>query len=68
VDNIDAGRGEFAFFLSPTTMAQIKAVAARGETMPQKSTDFYPKMIAGLALLPVGPEERLPDPGPLASR
>jgi len=36
--------------------------------MPQKSTDFYPKMIAGLALLPVGPEERLPDPGPLASR
>ncbi len=64
VANIDAGRGEFAIFLSPTTMAQIRAVAAAGEKMPQKSTDFYPKMISGLAMLPVGPEERLPDPLP----
>jgi uncharacterized protein (DUF1015 family) len=27
--------------------------------MPQKSTDFYPKVITGLVYLPVGVEERL---------
>jgi len=27
--------------------------------MPQKSTDFYPKVISGLTMLPVGPDERL---------
>lgn len=64
VENINAGRGEFAIFLSPTTMAQIKAVAAYGEKMPQKSTDFYPKMVSGLVMLPAGPEERLLDPSP----
>jgi len=59
VASIDAGQGNFAFFVSPTRLEQIKAVAARGETMPQKSTDFYPKVISGLTMLPVSPEERL---------
>ena len=27
--------------------------------MPQKSTDFYPKMIAGLTMMPVGAQERI---------
>jgi len=30
-----------------------------GERMPQKSTDFYPKMITGLVMLPVGADGRL---------
>ncbi len=59
VANIDAGHGNFAFFVSPTRLEQIKAVAVQGETMPQKSTDFYPKVISGLTMLPVSPEERL---------
>ncbi|GAB4569067.1 MAG: DUF1015 domain-containing protein [Anaerolineae bacterium] len=60
VRNVDAGRGNFAFFLSPTTIEQIKSVAARGEKMPQKSTDFYPKMISGIVMLPIGADENLP--------
>jgi uncharacterized protein (DUF1015 family) len=47
------------FFVSATRMDQIKACTAHGETMPQKSTDFYPKMISGLSILPLGPDERL---------
>jgi uncharacterized protein (DUF1015 family) len=27
--------------------------------MPQKSTDFYPKIISGLVMRPIGPEEQL---------
>lgn len=59
VANIDAGRGNFAFFLRATRLDQIRTVATQGEPMPQKSTDFYPKVISGLTMLPVGPDERL---------
>ena len=59
VSNVDQGRGNFVFFVRPTRMEQIKAVASHGEKMPQKSTDFYPKVISGLTMLPVGPDERL---------
>ncbi len=66
VTNVDEGRSAFVFFLSPTTMAQIKAVAGRGEKMPQKSTDFYPKVISGLVMFPVGATERLGEESALA--
>ncbi len=59
VANIDAGQGSFAFFVRPTRMDNIEAVAAQGERMPQKSTDFYPKVISGLTILPVNPDETL---------
>ena len=31
----------------------VFAVAQRGETMPQKSTYFYPKLVSGLLFLPL---------------
>lgn len=37
-----------AFFLNPTTVEQIAHVCERGETMPQKSTYFFPKLLTGL--------------------
>ena len=37
-----------AFVLAPTRMDQMRAVALAGETMPQKSTYFYPKLLSGL--------------------
>lgn len=39
---------DVAFILNATRMAQLRTVALAGETMPQKSTYFYPKMISGL--------------------
>jgi uncharacterized protein (DUF1015 family) len=59
VDNVTRGKGNFVFFVSATRMDQIKAVAAQGDKMPQKSTDFYPKVISGLSMLPLAPDERL---------
>jgi uncharacterized protein (DUF1015 family) len=41
-------RCQAAFFLTPTTFAQIAEVCAQGETMPQKSTYFFPKLPTGL--------------------
>ena len=56
---VDAGRALCVFILNPTRITEVKACSDRGEKMPQKSTDFYPKMISGLALMDVGENERI---------
>lgn len=38
------------FILNPTRVSEIAAVAKAGDTMPQKSTYFYPKLITGLVV------------------
>jgi len=39
---------DVVFVMRPTRMEQLRAVALAGETMPQKSTYFYPKLLSGL--------------------
>jgi len=39
---------DVAFVLRPTGLDQLRAVSHSGETMPQKSTYFYPKLLSGL--------------------
>jgi hypothetical protein len=53
LDAVDR-RDEFdlAFLLDPTPVADILAVAADGDVMPQKSTYFYPKALTGLVINP----------------
>jgi uncharacterized protein (DUF1015 family) len=43
-----AAEHDVVFILNPTQMSQVAAVALAGETMPQKSTYFYPKLLSGL--------------------
>ena len=45
-----SGEADVAFLTNPVTMEQLKEVAFAGEVMPQKSTDFYPKLLSGLAI------------------
>ena len=42
------GRYQLGAFLNATLVSQVRALADRGETMPQKSTYFYPKLLTGL--------------------
>lgn len=44
------GDAQIAFLLEPTTMQQVADVAFSGGVMPQKSTDFYPKLLSGLTI------------------
>ncbi len=43
------GEADIAFLIKPVTLDQMKEVSLSGEVMPQKSTDFYPKLLSGLA-------------------
>ncbi|MBM3329571.1 MAG: DUF1015 domain-containing protein [Calditrichaeota bacterium] len=40
-----------AFLLNPTRVEQVGEIASAGERMPQKSTDFYPKLLTGLVMM-----------------
>lgn len=51
--SVDEGRFQLLCCLNPTPVDQVIGVAERGETMPQKSTFFYPKYITGLVLNPL---------------
>ena len=51
VERLQAGQYQAAFFLNPTTIDQVREVSERGEKMPQKSTDFFPKLLTGLVLM-----------------
>ena len=44
------GGADAAFLLEPTTIDQVADVAFSGGVMPQKSTDFYPKLLSGLTI------------------
>ena len=50
---VDDGEAEVAVLMRPTRIEDVFAVAQRGETMPQKSTYFYPKLVSGLLFLPL---------------
>jgi uncharacterized protein (DUF1015 family) len=44
------GKAQVAFLLEPTRLDQMRDIAYEGNVMPQKSTDFYPKVLSGLTM------------------
>ena len=47
VDQMEQG-ANVAFLMNPARMDQVRDIAFGGEVLPQKSTDFYPKLLSGL--------------------
>ncbi len=50
VDQVRRNEADVAFLTNPVTMEQLREVAFAGDVMPQKSTDFYPKLLSGLTI------------------
>jgi len=50
VDQARRGDADVTFLTNPVTMEQLREVAFAGDVMPQKSTDFFPKLLSGLAI------------------
>lgn len=51
IESVGRDGVQAAFLMNPTRVEDVRAVAAAGERMPQKSTDFYPKLLAGLVMM-----------------
>jgi uncharacterized protein (DUF1015 family) len=50
VEEAHTGAAQAAFLLKPTSVEQVAEIAFSGGVMPQKSTDFYPKLLSGLTI------------------
>jgi hypothetical protein len=50
VEQVHSGEADVAFLIKPITLDQLRDVSLSGDVMPQKSTDFYPKLLSGLAI------------------
>ena len=58
-DEVKSTDTSFLFILKATRIEQVTSCTDAGEKMPQKSTDFYPKIVTGFAMLPVHKDETL---------
>lgn len=54
LEMINTGEAQLSFFLNPTRVEEVIEVALANDKMPQKSTYFYPKLITGLIINPLG--------------
>ncbi|MGE5113712.1 MAG: DUF1015 domain-containing protein [Acidobacteriaceae bacterium] len=50
VAGVRAGGAQLAFLINPVRIEQVRDIALGGGVMPQKSTDFYPKLLSGLTI------------------
>jgi uncharacterized protein (DUF1015 family) len=50
VEQVRRGEADVTFLTNPVSMEQLREVAFAGDVMPQKSTDFFPKLLSGLTI------------------
>ena len=53
IEAVQSGRADAGFFMRGTPVAQVREVAETGESMPPKSTYFFPKVPTGLVFNPL---------------
>lgn len=50
VEQVKSGAAQIAFLLEPASIEEVAGISFSGGVMPQKSTDFYPKLLTGLTI------------------
>jgi uncharacterized protein (DUF1015 family) len=50
IGEVDSGRAQICFLLNPVSVETTAEMAMGGEVLPQKSTDFFPKLMSGITM------------------
>jgi uncharacterized protein (DUF1015 family) len=50
IAEVDQGRAQICFLLNSVSVETVASMAMAGEVLPQKSTDFFPKLMSGIAM------------------
>jgi uncharacterized protein (DUF1015 family) len=50
IETVDRGEAQLACLLNAVRVQQVAEIALGGDVLPQKSTDFYPKLLSGIAI------------------
>ena len=59
VEKIDRGEASLAFLVNPISAKTVAEIAQQHELLPEKSTDFYPKLVSGLMMMDISASEKL---------
>ena len=59
VEKVDRGEASIAFLVNPINAKTVAEIAQQHELLPEKSTDFYPKMVSGLMMMDISASETL---------
>lgn len=59
VDKVNVGEASIAFLVNPISAQTVAEIAQQHELLPEKSTDFYPKMVSGLLMMDISATEKL---------
>ena len=59
IEKVDHGEASIAFLVNPINAKTVAEIAQQHELLPEKSTDFYPKMVSGLMMMDISASEKL---------
>jgi uncharacterized protein (DUF1015 family) len=59
VEKVNRGEATIAFLVNPINAKTVAEIAQQHELLPEKSTDFYPKMVSGLMIMDISASEKL---------
>lgn len=59
VDKVKSREASIAFLLNPISAKTVAEIAQLHELLPEKSTDFYPKLVSGFLMMDISPDEKL---------
>jgi uncharacterized protein (DUF1015 family) len=59
VEKVNRGEASIAFLVNPISAKTVAEIAQQHELLPEKSTDFYPKMVSGLMMMDISASEKL---------
>ncbi len=59
LEKVDKGQAKLAFLVNPTNPETVWQIAQKNWRLPEKSTDFFPKLVSGLMLMDISPRETL---------
>ena len=59
MEKVDHGEASIAFLVNPINAQTVMEIAQQHELLPEKSTDFYPKMASGFMMMDISASEKL---------
>jgi len=59
VEKVDRGEASIAFMINPISAKTVAEIAQQHELLPEKSTDFYPKLASGFIMMDISASEKL---------
>ena len=59
VEKVDRGEASVAFLVNPISAETVVQIAQQHDLLPEKSTDFYPKLVSGLMMMDISLNEKL---------